>query len=86
MGQFRTKLVEIKAIRLSHKNLPKIKEWMGGQYTEHHEVGESNILFLPIKTANGIVEATEGNWILTDSDGLFYPCVDSVFKAKYEAV
>lgn len=41
---------------------------------------------LVIKTPHGPTTANEGDWIIKDSDGDFYPCTDSVFKATYEQV
>lgn len=41
---------------------------------------------LDVNTPNGTVHASPGDWIVRDSLGAYYPCVDDVFRARYEEI
>jgi hypothetical protein len=84
--KYKSKPVEIEAIRLNHKNLESIWNWMGDKYTSHGTHGNEQTLTLPIETLEGTMTANEGDWIIKGTEGEFYPCKDSVFKRKYEAL
>lgn len=83
MPKFRSKVVEIEAMQLSDSNREAVVKW----------VGENNIIIftydpvnLRIRTLEGDMLAQPGDWVIKGLEGEFYPCKDSVFKAKYELV
>ena len=84
--KYKSKVVEIEAIQLNHENLERIWTWMGDAYSSHEEAGNDLSLSMPIETLEGTMTANEGDWIIKGLEGEFYPCKDSIFKRKYEAV
>jgi hypothetical protein len=45
---------------------------------------DGNAMLVP--TLEGTMRASLGDWIIKGTEGELYPCKDSVFKTKYEAV
>lgn len=41
---------------------------------------------LKIKTLEGVMEATENDWIIKGVNGEFYPCKPDIFEKTYEKV
>lgn len=41
---------------------------------------------LLIQTLEGVMEAFDGDWIIKDVAGEFYPVKDKIFRATYECV
>ena len=39
-----------------------------------------------IKTLDGDMKVSDDDWIIQGIEGELYPCKDSIFQAKYEAV
>ena len=39
-----------------------------------------------IKTIEGTMHATEGDWIIKGVNGEFYSCRDDIFKKSYEII
>ena len=74
-----TKPVEIEARRLTAWNDQSMDEWIPGGY-----VSWANGI-MEIKTANGVVEAVIGDFIILEPSGTgAYPCKPDVFHAKYQ--
>lgn len=46
--------------------------------------GETMLLDVP--TLNGVVTATQGEWIIRGVKGELYPCASDIFEATYEQV
>lgn len=42
--------------------------------------------YLVIKTLEGDMDVTPGDWIIRGVEGEIYPCKPSIFRATYEAV
>ncbi|MEU0761592.1 hypothetical protein ABZ351_18195 [Streptomyces microflavus] len=43
-------------------------------------------LFLDIRTLEGVMRASEGDWIIRGVQGEHYPCKPDIFAATYDAV
>lgn len=43
-------------------------------------------MFMKIKTSEGDMPASEGDYIIKGMSGEFYPCSPDIFKATYEEV
>lgn len=84
--KYRKKPVVIEAMKLEHKNIKPIWEWMGPAYTSHATTGDDQTLSLRIKTLEGEMLAWEGDWIIKGVKGEFYPCKPDIFEATYEKV
>lgn len=78
--KFRKKPVIISAIRykkgLKHKAIIPIYDHMNGR----KQIG------VGIKTLEGIMEVSEGDWIIKGVNGEFYPCKPDIFEKTYELV
>lgn len=84
--KYKKKPVVVEALKLNHKNLDKIWNWMGDSYVSHGECGDDVFLWLEIKTLEGTMTAKQGDWIIKGIKGEFYPCKPDIFQATYEKV
>jgi hypothetical protein len=85
MPKFRKKPVEIDAWQYTdHDTHP---DWIG-EAMEQGNVwfsgGED--AYYTIRTIEGDMRLTIGNWMIKGVAGELYPCKDDIFKATYEAV
>ncbi|MDE2468687.1 MAG: hypothetical protein KGL35_08080 [Bradyrhizobium sp.] len=48
--------------------------------------GRAMVFEAIIATPEGVMTASEGDWIIRGTEGELYPCKDSVFRRKYEPV
>jgi hypothetical protein len=60
-----------------------VAAWCGG---ELDQVSPSHRPEIFIKTLEGIMCASPGDWIIRGIKGEFYPCKPDIFAATYEAV
>ena len=83
--RFRSKVVEIEAIRFEGNNISKMIEAWGADFGRAviEQVSDSHLV---IFTLEGNHRADIGDWIIKGLIGEFYPCKDEVFKQKYEPV
>ncbi len=83
--QYISKPVEVEAIQYNDDNsyLKMRDKW--DNFLGIHYV-TTGLNELRIKTLEGTMIARVGDWIIKGTEGEFYPCKDSVFKRKYEAV
>src|SRR5437764_564114 len=83
MRRFRKLPVEIEAIQFTgtDENFIEITDWAGDVWyrSPHHTK-------LFIKTLEGDMEASLGDWIIKGVKGEFYPCKPDIFEATYEPV
>lgn len=84
--KFRSKPVEIEAMQFNggFSFDEMLVEW-GQDFLEVVKYF-SNVNYMEIRTLEGTVIARPSDWIIKGTEGEFYPCKDSVFKRKYEAV
>ena len=84
MKEYRKRPVTIKATRLTKNNaLPLLRD-----HPDWVEIpGKESVIYgVKIPTPNGVVTAKMGDWICMDVEGLYYPCVDSVFRKTHDPV
>lgn len=79
MARYITKQAEIEAVQWNGENIEEIDYFAG-----------SNIVYisipkrlLKVRTAEGIITAVTGDYIIKDSSGKFYSCKPETFKEKY---
>jgi hypothetical protein len=87
MGVYRKKPVEIKAVQFidDPETLLVIQEFMGDiQLTIDYK--KSNDPKLKIKTLEGTMNASIGDYIIKGVKGEFYPCNPDIFELTYEKV
>ena len=76
--KFRKKPVVIEAVQYTGKNQNEVADF----YPEVSGAFGSRKIF--IRTLEGNMEATPGDWIIKGVKGEFYPCKPDIFDATYE--
>ena len=90
--RYRKKPVEIEAVQWTGLNLEEIKAFVGKSLIYDiidtaWEVGKGRpYVIMKIKTLEGDMIASEGDYIIKGISGEFYPCKPDIFKATYEEV
>ena len=79
MAKFRKKPVVIEAIQWTGSNLKDVIEFLGG-------ASWMNGRGLIIKTLEGELHASVGDFIIRGVAGEFYPCKPDIFEKTYEPV
>lgn len=84
--RFRKKPVVIEAIRFTGepRNLMDIHEFCGDENIIMDD--ESTRLNVHIKTLEGNLHVSHGDYIIKGVKGEFYPCKPDIFEATYELV
>lgn len=90
--RYRKKPVEIEAVQWTGENLEEIKAFVGESLIYDiidtaWKVGKGRpYVLMKIKTLEGDMIASEGDYIIKGIAGEFYPCKPDIFKATYEEV
>ena len=84
MAKFRKKPVVIEAIQIVRENLIDISQLSGDVAVVNW--GTTMPTFVTIKTREGIMNGSWGDWIIKGIAGEFYPCKPDIFEATYEKV
>jgi len=82
MPEYRKKPVQIEAHRVTVFNLEWMAEWCGGTVTR--ATADAKHRLIAIRTLEGLMEASVGDWIIRGIAGEFYPCKHEIFEATYE--
>lgn len=89
MGKYRKKPVVIDAFKWTgDNNQTEDPKWI----VEAIESGKVDInitadgLYLYIKTLEGVMEASQGDYIIKGIQGEIYPCKPDIFELTYELV
>jgi hypothetical protein len=66
--------------------ISRLAEWCGGEavFLTNDSSG-ANVAYIDIKTLEGTMRATPGDWIVKGVKGEFYPCKPDVFEESYDA-
>ena len=87
MPRFRKKPVEVDAMLLNENSQSEIVRWCHeGCPPEMNSIAKADCNGLLIRTLEGEMRATFGDYIIKGVKGEFYPCKPDIFKATYEAV
>ena len=89
MGKFKKKPVVIEAVQWNGKNFDEVMNFIGEFYGNkfHYENEEERALKskeLFIKTLEGTMTASKGDWIIKGINGEFYPCKPDIFEKTYK--
>jgi len=86
MSKFRKKPVVIEAVQFKDGDFqaimdvfPETKAWNG-------YLREEGGWALEISTLEGVMTATDGDWIIKGVNGEFYPCKPDIFEMTYDEV
>lgn len=88
MAKFRKKPVVIEAVQLTWKNWHDVCDFAGvGKLSDGKPQGvqEGEAIALQIPTLEGVMTASENDWIIRGVQGELYPCKPDIFEATYEA-
>ena len=77
--KYRKKPVVIEAVQWTGENASEIHGFVGGKLLQVD--GE-----IHIKTLEGVMHATKGDYIIKGVHGEFYPCKPDIFAETYEEV
>lgn len=91
MPQYRKKPIVIEAVQWTGRNFDEICNFMQEFYGHKVAYEDAEELAnktgeLYIKTLEGIMTATKGDYIIKGIKGEYYPCKPDVFEATYEDV
>ena len=83
---FRKKPVVIEAIQFNGRNYGPVFDFMrlptGGTFHRY----DKRLNQITIRTLEGDMNASNGDWIIKGVKGEFYPCKPDIFEATYEPV
>lgn len=79
MPMFRKKPVVIEAVQYTGSNLDELRQFVPEEHRDNR-IGVP----LGIKTLEGVMTVTDGDWIIKGVKGEFYPCKPDIFDATYE--
>lgn len=79
--KFRKKPVIIEALQFNGQNGMQLLGWMNGVECEEAFCGD----YVEIKTLEGTMRASKGDWVIKGVKGEFYPIKDDIFRETYEA-
>ena len=83
--KYRKKPVEIEAIQYTGKNDNEIIKFTNNNaYFEHNFFTGNKVMF--IKTLEGNMQVSIGDFVIKGVNGEFYPCKPDIFARTYEEV
>lgn len=84
MGQFRKKPVVIEAVKWDAKNgiAGGAPDWIKNAMDDFTVLRFGNEI--QIRTLEGVMIASDGDWIIKGVEGEIYPCKPEIFAKSYE--
>jgi hypothetical protein len=82
---YRKKPIVIEAMQLNFDNLEEFEPWMDDQMDASGQWNDGTV-YIEIRTLEGVMTATQGDYIIKGVKGEFYPCKPDIFEATYEKV
>ena len=89
MAKFRKKPIVIEAVQLRWDTWSEMCDHAGvGKLEDRKPEGKMDSLAigLDIPTKEGLMHASENDWIIKGVQGELYPCKPDIFEATYERV
>lgn len=86
--KYRKKPVEVEVWLFSRENLETAESWVrkySDKMTLFSQYGGGKI-WIEIKTLEGVIKASEGDYIIKGINGELYPCKPDIFIRTYEEV
>lgn len=80
MDRYRKKPIVFETIRWSGTNSVEIIDWIDGVWQAQVDINGD----LLIETLDGVMKATQGDFIIKGIKGEFYPCKPDIFLESYE--
>lgn len=85
MPRYRKKPVEIEAVQLTYDTLNEAANFVASDQFAGGGADSERGVYVDIRTLEGVMRASEGDWIIKGVKGEFYPCKPDIFAATYEA-
>ena len=82
--KYQKKPVTIEAIRFKEESIPTIKDWLGENLLAEARYSSPIHWIYRIKTLEGNMLVTEGDFIIKGVKGEFYPCKPDIFYTTYD--
>lgn len=82
MALYKTRPCVIEAIQWTGLNLEEVKDFVGESL--EYDIIDTTVVSIRIKTLEGVMYASVGDYIIKGLRGEFYPCKPDVFNQKYE--
>lgn len=84
---WRKQPVEIEANELTKENAEAVAIWCGGRLIDEFDaITGDKYVGINIPTLEGVMRASEGDYVIKGVQGEFYPCKPSIFLATYEKI
>ena len=85
--KYKTKPCEIEAIQFTRDNFEEVKRFGEGSIKDLIiERCSNGLAYCKVQTLEGLMVATEYDYIIRGLRGEYYPCKPDVFKKKYEEI
>lgn len=83
---YRKKVESVRAVKLSPESVDEAARWCGGRRVEEKDPFDENQIKvgLNIPTLEGVVRASEDDYIIQDFEGGFRVMSSSEFESQYE--
>jgi hypothetical protein len=81
---YRKKPVTIEARQFTGETDRGLAEWCGGRFFLAAPFGAKHKPVIEIPTAEGVMTASPGDWVIKGLKGEFYSCKPDIFEATYE--
>jgi hypothetical protein len=81
MAKYRKKPVVIEAVQWTGNNLEELRSFVPEEH-RHNRINEP----IGIKTLEGIMTISEGDFVIRGVKGEYYPCKPDIFEATYDVV
>lgn len=81
-GRFRKRPVDVDALLWTGDNYAELVEWAGDGISQFGHTDKGLI----VRTLEGDMLVSVGDWIIRGIAGEFYPCRPDIFEQTYEAV
>lgn len=83
--KYRKKPVEIEAIKYTGDNIKELKDFIGDQLLYYANETES-IRYIGIRTLEGTMKVSIGDYIIKGIKNEFYPCKPDIFETTYDRI
>ena len=86
--KYRKKPIVVEAMQLTRKFFSVVRDWMPDEDVLEYNTGEfpEDACYIEINTREGVMVASEEDWIIKGIKGEFYACKPDIFALSYEAV
>lgn len=79
--KFRKRPVVIEAVQWTGENLDELRSFVSEEWRDNRIHAP-----LGIKTLEGVMEISKGDYVIKGINGEFYPCKPDIFEASYDKV